>query len=81
MSVWNDIAPRETESLRLRSELMMAIERRIAADGLSQATAAEALGLTAPRVGELLRGRLSKFALDDLAGMAYKLGIRLRVEP
>lgn len=38
------------------------------------------LGLTVSRVGELLRGRLSKFSLDDLAGMAYELGIRLRAE-
>lgn len=58
---------------------MMAIEKRVA--GLTHTAAADALGLTEPRVVELMRGRISKFSLDDLAGMAYKLGIRLRVEP
>ncbi|SHS36877.1 Uncharacterised protein [Mycobacteroides abscessus subsp. abscessus] len=32
MSFWGDIAPRQAESLCLRSGLMMAIEGRIAAE-------------------------------------------------
>ncbi len=32
MSFWGDIAPRQAESLSLRSGLMMAIEGRIAAE-------------------------------------------------
>lgn len=80
MSVWDDITdtPREAENLRLRSDLMMAIEKRIV--GWTQTAAAEALGLTEPRAAELLRGKISKFSLDALVGMASELGIQLRVD-
>lgn len=82
MSVWNDIAdtPPEAENLRVRSELMMAIEKQITERGWTQVRAAEALGLTQPRVSDLLRGKVSKFSLDALVGTASELGIQLRAD-
>ncbi|MCU8691046.1 helix-turn-helix domain-containing protein [Mycobacteroides abscessus] len=78
MSVWNDIAdtPPEAENLRVRSELMMAIEKQITERGWTQVRAAEALGLTP----DLLRGKVSKFSLDALVGTASELGIQLRAD-
>ncbi|SHT82665.1 helix-turn-helix domain-containing protein [Mycobacteroides abscessus subsp. abscessus] len=67
-SVWDDIAdtPREAENLRVRSELMMAIEKKITDRGWTQTQAAEALGLTQPRASDLLRGKISKFSIEAL---------------
>lgn len=80
MSVWDDIAdtPREAESLRLRSELMIAIEKRVAGEDWSRAAVGKKLGLSESRVSELLQGKISKFPLDVLVGIAAELGVRLR---
>ncbi|WP_100451523.1 helix-turn-helix domain-containing protein [Mycobacteroides abscessus] len=58
----------------------MAIEKQITERGWTQVQAAEELNLTQPRVSDLLRGKISKFSLDALVGLAPKLGIQLRVE-
>ncbi|RIQ99254.1 XRE family transcriptional regulator [Mycobacteroides abscessus] len=81
MSVWDDIAdtPREAENLRVRSELMMAIEKKINEREWTQVQAAEALGLTQPRVSDLLRGKISKFSLDALVGIASGLDVHVKV--
>lgn len=82
MSVWDDIADsrEEAENLKVRAALMRAIRDRIEAQGWSQGTAAEHLGLTQPRVSDLFRGKISKFSLDALVDAAAKLGIHVRVE-
>lgn len=82
MSVWNDLAdtPREAENLRVRSELMMAIEKKIADRGWTQTQAAEALGLTQPRVSDLLRGKISKFSLDALVDIGAQIDIHVKVK-
>lgn len=48
MSVWNDIAdtPPEAENLRVRSELIMAIEKRITERGWTEVRTAEELNLS-----------------------------------
>ena len=42
--------------------------------GLTQTEAAKLLGITQPRVSDLLRGKLSKFSLDALVNMLASLG-------
>lgn len=81
MSVWDDIAdtPREAENLRVRSELMMAIEKKINEREWTQVQAAEALRLTQPRVSDLLRGKISKFSLDALVDIASGLDVHVKV--
>lgn len=81
MSVWDDIAdtPREAENLRVRSELMMAIEKKINEREWTQVQVAEALGLTQPRVSDLLRGKISKFSLDALVDIASGLDVHVKV--
>lgn len=58
--------PLKTRRPRPRSALMIAI--RDAVDGwtLTQAEAAKRLGVTQPRMNDLLRGRIDKFSLDAL---------------
>jgi len=68
----------EAHNLLLRSELMTRIEQFVKRGGLTQKDSARALGVTQPRLNDLLKGRIDKFSLDALVNM---LGhARLRVE-
>ena len=45
----------------------------------TQAEKAEALGITQPRLNDLLKGRVDKFSLDALVALAPKAGLRVNV--
>ena len=76
-SVWDAIEnkPQQAASMRVRSELMMALQKWLKAEGLTQATAAGLFGVTQPRVSDLMRGRINLFSLDTLIDMAAKAGL------
>ena len=80
-SVWDAIedTPAEAENMKLRSTLMMALEKHIRAKGWTQAEAARRLGVTQPRVSDLLRGKINLFALDTLVNMAVAAGLHVEV--
>jgi predicted XRE-type DNA-binding protein len=80
-SVWDAIenTPAEAENMRLRSQLMMALEQHIRAKGWTQAEAARKLGVTQPRVSDLLRGKISLFALDTLVNMVAAAGLHVEI--
>lgn len=83
MSVWDDImdTPAEAENMRVRAALMRAVRERIDTFGWSQTTAATNLGITQPRVSELMNGRISKFSLDALVTLADRVGVHVRIVP
>lgn len=64
------------EHLKVRSDLMISLQKAIAARGLKQADAAKLLGVTQPRVSDLMRGRIDLFSIDTLIDMLARLGIR-----
>ena len=69
----------EAESLAIRSVLMMEIERRIRRRGLTQRAAAKVLGVSQPRVSDLVRGKIDRFSIDALVELLAKLGRRVKV--
>ncbi len=73
----------EARNLALRSELMVRIEEYVEQSGLTQARAAQRLGLTQPRLNALLRGKIEQFSLDALVMAATRAGlnVELRVTP
>ena len=75
-SVFDAIAdsPEEALNMKLRSSLIREIRTRITAAGWKQAETALQLGVTQPRVSDLLNGKLSKFSLDALVNMLARLG-------
>ena len=75
-TVWEAIAdtPQEALNLKLRSDLIDALTRRIQTEGWSQTEAAKRLGVTQPRVSDLFRGKISQFSLDALVNMLASLG-------
>ena len=80
--VWHAIEddPELADNLRLRSELMMALRDRIESAGLTQAEAAAHLGVTQPRISDLMRGKIEAFSLDTLVRLAHAAGLRVTME-
>lgn len=80
-SVWDAIedSGAEAASMKLRAELANEIIERMRARKLTQAKAAELIGVTQPRVSDLMRGRLNLFSLDALVDIADRVGLRTRV--
>ena len=56
--------------MKLRSSLMIAISEAVSAWNVTQTDAARRLGVTQPRLNNLLRGRVGKFSLDVLVALA-----------
>jgi predicted XRE-type DNA-binding protein len=81
-SVWDAIeaSPEVAANMKARAELMIALHETINGWKLSQAAAAKRLGLTQPRLNDLLRGRITKFSLDALMKLAGRAGLAVRVE-
>ena len=76
-SVWDAIedAPQAAANMRARSQIMIAIEGEVRSWDLTQAKAAERLGVTQPRLNDLLRGKIDKFSLDALVELSARAGL------
>ena len=81
-SVWDALedTPTEAENMKLRSILMIAITETVTARHVIQIEAARRLGVTQPRLNDLLRGRVGKFSLDALVALAARAGLALHFE-
>jgi predicted XRE-type DNA-binding protein len=77
-SVWDAITdtPQESASMKIRSDLMRALQEWLSSQGCTQADAATFFGVTQPRVSDLTRGRISLFSMDALLDMAEIAGLR-----
>jgi predicted XRE-type DNA-binding protein len=78
-NVWDAIEdnPAEAENLKLRSAIMMALKGHIKRQGLSQAEAAALLGVTQPRISDLMRGKIDLFGLDTLVNLVTAAGMHI----
>lgn len=76
-SVWNALeeSPADAANMKARSALMIAIRDVVDDWKLTQAEAAKRLGVTQPRMNDLLRGRIDKFSLDALMLLASAAGM------
>ena len=80
-SVWDAIedTPAETENMKLRSSLMMALASYLDRSSLTQSQAAELFGVTQPRISDLKRGKINLFGLDALVNMAAAAGFHIEM--
>lgn len=80
-SVWDAIedTPEEAENMKLRSVLMTALKAHLTRTEISQAHAAERLGVTQPRISDLMRGKINLFGLDALVNMATAAGLHIEL--
>ncbi len=77
--VWDAIeeTPEQAENMRLRADLIVALNRFIAGRRMSQVEAAKHFGISQPRVSDLARGKINLFSLDSLVNMAAAAGLRI----
>ena len=80
-SVWDAIedTKEEAENMKLRSTLMTSLKSHLIQAELNQAQAAELLGVTQPRISDLMRGKINLFALDALVNMAICAGLQIEM--
>lgn len=69
----------EAENLRVRSELMISLAKLIEDRGLNQAQAAKLLGVSQPRISDLVGGKIQLFSVDSLIEMLGHAGAHVSV--
>jgi predicted XRE-type DNA-binding protein len=81
-SVWDAIeaSPAEAASMKARTDMMLAIRKILDGWATTQAQASRRLGISQPRLNDLLRGRIDKFSLDALVNLADKAGLSVSVK-
>jgi len=80
-NVWFALEDTEADAINMtmRSNLMTAIEKVVQRWDVFQGEAAKRLGITRPRLNDLLRGKISKFSLDALTMLATRSGLSVRM--
>lgn len=80
-NVFRDLgfAAHEATHLLIRTDLMIAIRRVLKERKLTQIRAAKLLGITQPRVSDLVRGRIDLFSIDALVDFLARLGVGVTV--
>jgi predicted XRE-type DNA-binding protein len=81
-SVWDALEDTagQAANMRARSELMIAVRGKVESWKVSQTESARRLGLTQPRLNDLMRGRIDKFSLDALINLARPAGLAVRLQ-
>jgi predicted XRE-type DNA-binding protein len=72
--------PGEALNLKLRARVMREIRDRVSSQGWTQVQAAKHLGISQPRVSDLLNGKISRFSLDSLVNLLGALGGDIQLE-
>jgi predicted XRE-type DNA-binding protein len=67
----------EAENLKLRSTLMQRVEKFARQSNMTQSEATSVLGVTQPRLNQLLKGKIQLFSLDALVNMLANAGMRV----
>ncbi len=84
-NVFRDLgfSPEEAENLKLRADLMIEVSKVIKSRRLTQAKAAALLGVSQPRISDLVRGKIDRFSVDTLVAMLGNAGahVKLVVRP
>ena len=71
--------PVEAENLRIRAKMMMALAELIRTRKLTQARAARIMGVSQPRISDLVRGKIGRFTIDTLVNMVTAAGLKVDV--
>ena len=58
---------------------MIALKSHLQRAGLTEVQAAKLFGVTAPRLSDLMRGKINLFALDSLVNMAATAGLHVEL--
>ena len=73
-------SPDEAAVLQMRADLMADLRKFIKTKKLTQARAAEILGVSQSRVSDLIRGKWERFSLEMLITLATRAGMRITLK-
>lgn len=81
-NVWDALedSPEDAATMTMRSDVMAIIATTVRGWNIPVADAASRLGLTQPRLDDLLRGKISKFSLDTLLTLATRAGLAVTID-
>lgn len=81
-NVWDALedSPEDAANMTMRSNVMIAIKETVRGWNTTQAQAARRLGITQPRLNDLLQGKIGKFSLDTLMTLATRAGLKVKIE-
>jgi predicted XRE-type DNA-binding protein len=65
--------------MQVRGALMVDLQKRMRATGDTQAELAKRLGVTQPRISDVMRGRIDLVSVDMLIDLLAKLGVAVQV--
>jgi len=66
--------------LMIRADLTIQLTQILKERRLTQVRAARLLGVTQPRVSDLVRGRIDLFSIDSLVEMLARLGVSVTLQ-
>jgi predicted XRE-type DNA-binding protein len=70
----------EAANMKARAALLLGIREQVHSWGIPQEQAAFRLGITRPRLNDLLRGKLAKFSLDALVNIAAAAHLTVEIK-
>jgi predicted XRE-type DNA-binding protein len=81
-NVWDALedSPEQAAMMTMRSNVMIAINKKVQGWSTTQAQAARRLGITQPRLNDLLHGKINKFSLDTLLTLATRVGLKVKID-
>ena len=81
-NVWDALEdrPEDAAIMTMRSNVMIAIKDKVGSWNTTQARAARRLGITQPRLNDLLHGKINKFSLDTLTTLASRAGFKVKID-
>jgi predicted XRE-type DNA-binding protein len=81
-NVWDALeeSPEEAAMMTMRSNVKTAVNGKVRGWDTTQARAARRLGITQPRLNDLLHGKINKFSLDTLLTLATRAGLKVKID-
>jgi predicted XRE-type DNA-binding protein len=81
-NVWDALEdnPEDAANMTMRSEVMITINKTVRGWNTTQARAARRLGISQPRLNDLLNGKINKFSLDTLLTLATRAGLKVKID-
>ena len=73
-------SPDEAAILQMRADLMADLRKFIKAKRLTQAKAAEILGISQSRISDLIKGKWGRFSLGMLITLAARAGMHVTLK-
>jgi len=82
VNVWDALedSPEGAANMTMRSDVMTVINATVRGWDTTQAQAARRLGITQPRLNDLLQGKINKFSLDALMTLATRAELKVKID-